>query len=302
MVLDALLLRIIIRRNKMNKFTKPAVTVLITTLMILSSCVCFCFADDQTDGFKTVSLPVDRYESDTPLDNDELFEGYVDSLLGSGTTKKYAAKRRARLTGINLAIYEKIKPEIAEVANGSRTSTVFEVSLDELRLEKNGWTAEELGVAAIVQDGEVTKEAIDALVRVIGLDFDAILNTLLVESPFELYWFDKVSGIGIDGGDIGVCYAGEELILELDSGFLFEFSVAQGYAAGPYEVDTTNIERVNRAIDKAAAVVDAYKNENDYLRLLAYKNTICDFVGISIFTIKFCVAYRQCSGIINTTF
>jgi len=255
--------------------------LLMSLIMVLTFMPALAFADTQE---KQTEIPEIEFEgesceSNTPLDNDELFEEYVESVFGLDVPERSMAKRRARLSGFNQVYYEKLKSEIAEVAHGSRTSTIFEVTVDDLKLEKNGWTAADLGVEAIVADGAISKEAADAVWAIVSPDLTAILNALLSDCPYEMYWFDKSVPTSIDGGRIGASYKGGEWVLTLNSGYRFSFPVAEGYAADRYELDTTKIDRVNRAIERAAAVVEANQDKPDPEKLISYKDTICSLVS-----------------------
>lgn len=97
--------------------------------------------------------------------NAELLEGYVQSLVdeslgrGAGLSAQSAEER---LSGVDLALYTKLKELAAKVAAGEETSAVLEVPVSELGVDVGPWTAAELGVDAIVEDGEITEAAVNA--------------------------------------------------------------------------------------------------------------------------------------------
>lgn len=95
---------------------------------------------------------------------DELFSGFVNSEFGisSGNRKLRKSSMRSRLTEIEKAIYDYISERLPQIAEGTMSSTVFEVPVEELGLEKTSWTAEDLGVEAIFVDGSVSQDAINA--------------------------------------------------------------------------------------------------------------------------------------------
>ena len=96
-----------------------------------------------------------------------------------------------------------------------------------------------------------------------------------------MYWYDKVSGTRLEGK--GCSYElsnnGNEWKLGIKGEFIFSFSVAQGYAAGQYQVDTSNAQRVRHAVDKAASIVKAHATDNDNEKLAAYCEAICGLVA-----------------------
>jgi len=224
-------------------------------------------------------------ESYSPGDsNDEssedLFEQYIEQELKASIPaydKRNLKSKRVRLSGANLASYNVLKTEISKVADGERTSTIFEVTLDDLGLDENGWTASELGLSALTEDGQLTDETTDALFDAIGFDLPTLINALLSDCPYDLYWYDKTAATSIGNLQFSLTGGTEEQI-SFASGFTFYFPVASGYSAGEYTVDTSNGERVQHAVEKAKAIVDEHKSEPDYTKLDSYRVSICDLV------------------------
>ena len=99
---------------------------------------------------------------------DDLFADYVEKSFNGELSKSSLKKRGAKsagsnLSGIDRAIYNNISACLPQIAAGERASTVFEISVDELGLEKTAWTAEELGIDGIIVEGESTQAALDAV-------------------------------------------------------------------------------------------------------------------------------------------
>ena len=229
----------------------------------------------------TENLAGQSFQSARPLDNDGLFEGYVELQLQSTDTPASSWKRGAKLIGANRAIYDKLRSEISLVADGARTSTVFEVSIDELGLDKTEWSAEDLGVTAIVENGAITEEASNALSDQLGINLNKVVRALLADCPYEMYWYDKVAGAASSGPAYSAYgYVGGSYMLKLAGGITVSLRVAQGYAAGDYQVDTTNSNRVQHAVEKAESVAEAAQDQSltDYDRLAFFRDTICDLV------------------------
>ena len=225
------------------------------------------------------SFESQTYQGPDSLDNEALFESYIEAKLATKNSPVLLAKRGAVLSGVNQAVYNKLKPEITKVADGIRSSTVFEVSVEDFGLEKLFWTAEELGVPSLFgEDNEVTEQAINALVEKVGFDIDALMRALLANCPYDLYWYDKVAGVSTSSLEISTASDGSEWLLGIAGSMELSFSVAQGYAAGQYQVDTTHAERVQHAVAKAASIVEAYKDKTDAEKLAAYRVAICDLV------------------------
>ena len=225
------------------------------------------------------TLGEQTYQEVEPLDNDVLFASYAEAQLGIAEAPVSFAKRGVALSGVNQAIYDKIKPEIIQVANGSRTSTVFEVSVGDFGLEKLYWTAGDLGLQTLFDENDdIAKEAVTALSEKVGIDTGAILNTLLANCPYDLYWYDKVEGTVTYMPGVSTVLVDGEWALQLEGSASFAFAVAQGYAAGQYQVDASHAKRVQHAVSKAAAIVEANKDASDLDKLIAYRVAICDLV------------------------
>ena len=236
------------------------------------------------DTIITVEVEESTYISGgNGADNDELFAGYVDKAFGKEKTasgrKKLKASAYSRLTGQNAAVYEALKPQIEAVAAGESASTIFTVSLEALGLAGRTWSAEDLGVDAILVDGQISDAASKALGQFMTFDSSAVVNALLADCPYELYWFDKTSPTN-SGYSVSAGYAGGEEFITFGSDPYFRFPVAEEYADenGAYLVDTSTGETVRTAASNARAVVNAYQSYPDYEKLDAYREYICGVV------------------------
>jgi hypothetical protein len=145
-------------------------------------------------------------------------------------------------------IYTQLMTAIRKVANGKSQSTVFAV-------HPTG--------NAVTYDS-TTK-------TLSGIDTKRLLAALLVDCPYELYWFDKSTtggmGISLDATEKGI-------VTELR----FSFAVSADYAGtSPY---TTNPEKVKKAVAAAAnaQALVAKTTGTDYEKLVAYMDYICDTV------------------------
>lgn len=198
-------------------------------------------------------------------DNEELLDGYVMNILGlnSGisTLANYGDKV---LNEQEKAIYDQLKASIAGVASDGG-STEFELVSD------NSWTFtyEELGWSGWPET--FTKEMRDQLLQKTGISIEKIIDALLVDCPYELYWYDKT-----DGASIRYSYQdnGQAIIFSIPT---LIFSVAQGYQDSSMEncVDASGARSAVTAASKAQEIVTKYKGESDYKKLLEYKNEIC---------------------------
>ncbi|MBR4023762.1 MAG: leucine-rich repeat protein, partial [Firmicutes bacterium] len=270
----------------MKKVFKQSLICILSVMLSVTMFPVYAFAEGGADPADTAEVmeaefPDEFYSEEEPLDNDELFTLYAESVLYGDAENEAPLLRGRNIVpeGLNGIIYSKLKEEVALVANGTNNSTAFELSLADLGLAGKTWTAKDLGVDAIVANGAISQEAVRALQASLGVDLNVIMGALLADCPYELYWYDKTVGVTMSGPRIGASYSGSEYVMTLNSGYIFSLAVAQGYSAGEYLVDTSGIERVHHAVDTAASIVNNTSSENDYNKLYAYKDAICSRVS-----------------------
>ena len=209
------------------------------------------------------------------MDNDALFEAWLKKSLPGMTPKRTlrpAYSGRAMLSGVNLKLYEALVPMIREVAEGKRTSTEFLINADDVDMGA-WWTAEQLGVANF-DDRTAT---INALLSKADFTSGKILQALLMDCPYELYWFDKVKG-GMAWG-VGVKIQDGKARL---SSMTAKMAVAADYSRtgeiGGYEVNDLPA-RVSNAVSNIEGIVADYADRDDLSKLKAYANEICRLVA-----------------------
>ena len=254
--------------------------------------------DELTQMTLTGSMPmVKDICPEDAQDPEELMEAYIGQTLygGAGNRKmlrKALSSPLSRLTGLEAQIYDSLLQRIREVAAGEETSTVFNLTLDDLGLAGRHYTAEDLSVdAVVVRDSEtggytITDEALQAFgLQTQAYDVEKVVDALLLTCPYDLYWFDKSAGYSYGGlyysASFGTDSTGEVydayLYYPEDEGnvLTFMFEVCQEYAAGEYETDPSTGQTVHTAAANAAAVVASYRNALDHEKLEGYRQYIC---------------------------
>lgn len=226
---------------------------------------------------ETETVAVDTSDADLP-DHDELFAGYVQQMMypqyGVSTFANFGMDA---LTGLDETIYEKLKAKIKIVAEQGG-STEFTLSLEELGI-KAQWTKEELGITGDwAENGTFTQETVGALqAKVFTQDNQKIIRTLMVDCPYDLYWYDKTAGSLSSSIPTSASTSGDTLTFT--TGLTYKFHVA-----GTYQDSQDYRVKPNGASDipaKAMAIVNevAQTASSDYEKLLAYKNWICENVS-----------------------
>ena len=238
---------------------------------------------------ETETVAVDTSDADLP-DHDELFAEYVQQMMyphyGVSTFANWGMDA---LTGLDKTIYEKLKAKIKEVAKGELNSASFTLTWEDLDIQKTSWTEEELGTT-IIDNQTISQTAIAAVMNKIGYNSAAvanILDLLLVDCPYELYWFDKStsqafvypSSLGVTATSGG---SGSSISLK-GEGITFSFKVSKDYSVGNVigttDVDVSKTSAASQAVDTAKDIVRANADKSDYEKLLAYKNWICENVS-----------------------
>lgn len=257
-----------------------SIAISLAIIILLASLSAAAYAEETTENRSSIiveDIDENSVKSSTPLDNDALFESYVNEQLCLDTVKPSTRTRGSRLTGINKRIYDLLRKEIANTASGDRASTKYDISLADLGLQDKSWNAQELGVYAIVDNNAITSEANDAISEM--FDLTAVINSLLYDCPYDLYWYDKVTGTHLSGARVRAFRSGSEWRIRIEEGITLSLAVSKNYSAGSYTVDTTNAERVQKAVAKAAEIVKKYKSSTDSNKLTAYRTEICSLVA-----------------------
>ncbi len=221
------------------------------------------------------------------MDNDALLDAYVQQMIDAPLSKprlRGVSTAGAALTGVNKAIYDIMKERIGQIASGEAASTVIQINKEQLtdrvpNLPVGPWTRTDLGTA-VVADGYVSTDAMAAAEKKMNLDFSAILNALLADCPYELYWFDKTEGCSYELF-YASSYGGGEYSLYVNDTITLTMAVSSDYAAsGSNTVESGRVLSASTAIQNAKSIVKASASTGDsvYNRLDGYRNSICEAV------------------------
>ena len=224
------------------------------------------------EAVQTVEMVTETYVPDVNLpDNDTLFAGYVNQMfygqqpgimpMGNwGTTSSVLDAREQK-------IYESLKRQIGTTA-ASGGSTKFTIS--DADLGSISW-------ATTATEDALKAEASQQFAA--NVNASLILDCLLVDCPYELYWFDKTETAGARWGYSITSGGGTATI----SNLTFTFQVAEVYADSESTVDAPNVDAEKASSTKTAAE-NAQKIAEEatgttYDKLLTFKNEICKLVS-----------------------
>lgn len=206
-------------------------------------------------------------DSDLP-DSEVLYGGYLEQIFYDyGGVSFYSRLARDQLNTLGQKLYDTLKAEIQKIAAGERESTV--VTLTSTQFAEWG--------AQMMFYSENQHEACDLFMNQFG--FQNVLAALLHDCPYELYWYDKVSGIR-QSRNLRLGRDGSYTITAVT----FSFAVVNDHRPADYSsedpsVDTSHVATANAAAANARAIVAKYAGKSNYEKLKAYKDTICELVS-----------------------
>ncbi|MCD7847331.1 MAG: hypothetical protein LUG49_04810 [Oscillospiraceae bacterium] len=238
------------------------------------------FANEEAEMVEEISQSIETVSAGTTetvyvdssslADNDELLEGYIEQLFGisdnSGIMLAATYTGEDALSGVNLDVYQQLKTAVASIASGATSSTVITLSVD--------CNCSDLGVANIT-DQESLNTAFTAFYE--SLDLSLIVDYLLNDCPYEMYWFDKTAGVG--DGSVGVSdYSAEGFTAYL----ILPFYVATAYqGADSTTVDSSKVAAAQTAVAYAKSIVEGYAGTgcSDLVMVTDFKKLICNLVS-----------------------
>ncbi len=228
---------------------KRVLSLLICTVVLVMSIPFGAFAETEEYVVKTV-IP----DFDFP-DNSELFAGYVErAFYPEREISLWGVAARERLSDVDKFFYDWLRENVEKVASGEQTSATFNADSTEL----SSWT----GVQTYFSSDPVNSFFAQ-------FDHQAILEALLSDCPYDLYWFDKTQGYGFGAGRFG------NMITQI----VAVMSVSEGYQAANYDANDPQVSvgaTVSASVANAKDIVEKYASYSDYGKMVAYRDEICD--------------------------
>ena len=206
---------------------------------------------------------------DIDFDNDYLAEQYIISNM-SLNRQAYNGTYdyESGLTGANLTLYNYLLPHVKAIAAGTETSSYFEIPENVLSFT---FTYKELGIEN--GDDSNTSSAVKQALINEGYSLNAIVNALLFSCPYDMYWMDKTAGVR---SGYGWADTGSSIVVD---GFVILLPVAGEYQGESMsDVNSTFGQAVTAAAANAKAIITTNASSDDYNKLLAYAEAICDSV------------------------
>lgn len=201
-----------------------------------------------------------------------------------------SSRAGVRLEGNAKKIYDFLKAELAKTADGIQTTAQFTLPVSEI-LDKLQYTQQEIGASFSDPDtgrqvsSEKQVEILDQFRNrqiVSDTQIHNLFQSLLVDCPYELYWYDKAAQ-----GSFRMTMSGaqiknkgtEHAVLSLENAVLsFGFLVDSAYGSG-YQLDAGKTAAVRQAMEYAQQIVREAAGLSDYKKLVYYRKKICELVS-----------------------
>ena len=198
-------------------------------------------------------------------DNNELAEAYINRAFGKNTSTRKSSYNYVSYTGKSLAIYTYLREEVAKIASGEASNTQLTYTFV--------FTPEDFNLTYFDQDS--INNAYDSVTAEFENDLLDMFYTLTQSCPYDLYWFDKGT-TGAYAYGTGGRVENEDLIIEV----YIDLKVAKEYRLTKNDEYTVNTalygSLVQIALNNASAIISSYAGLDDYKKLKAYKNKICE--------------------------
>ncbi len=204
--------------------------------------------------------------------SDELSQGYINKVFGASAKKRSSFNYGSLIANENtLALYEYSRQQITDIANGTITSTIITMPEDVYYTYKYS----DLGYET------ENNEAYRAAETRLKAELKTVVNTLLQSNPYEFYWFDKTEGY-----EYSISYktTSDSYIMRISN---VGFYVSKDYqGADEHHVSSVYGEAAQTARDNALAIINKFKDLDDYKKLSAYKNKILELTDYNYAAIQ----------------
>ncbi len=233
----------------------------LSLILVLLLCMLGVHAGAENRIVATSTIDLEEFFGIT---NEELFEMYVDDKLYDRDVAVFSDAAYVNLTEKQKKLYDAAVPAIKEIAQGARAST--EIELDTASLIEWGYVLE----GTFVETSEIEGKMAATWAAIVG-DFDAALQALIIDHPFDFYWCNRYGhGYG------GTYWSDGSYMIEP----LFIFYVDPDFRPADYNkehptVDTAKTMAATSATTKAQGIVDKYAYSTDSAKILGYIDAIC---------------------------
>ena len=205
--------------------------------------------------------------------------------------EELAVSRGSKLTGNDRLVYKAVRKQIKRIASGKRSSTNIRVPGKMLLQGRTEFTASDLKMESIIRNGRLTEEAAMAFYELFECDYESVAASLIADLPYELYWYDSVSGgVACSSRTDGYEDKNTMTVTFSEGGtsvretfrypvISMKFSVVADYsrsgAAGTFAVDASRTGTARSAAERARGIVERTADKSDLQKLEIYREVIC---------------------------
>lgn len=199
-------------------------------------------------------------DADNIPDNSQLLEEYLNGILYGQDQSVQPGKSVAEdaLSGVQQAVYEELKSKVSSVA-ARGGSTKFSISSD-LGLT---WQTTASGKAL---DKEVSS-------HFNTLNTSKIINCLLEDCPYELYWYEKTA-YTMWQYSYTTTTVGNRTTVKIKN-ISVSMPVISSYSSGKYTVNAKIVQLARNAAENAKLIVKEFQGYTETEKLYGYKEMIC---------------------------
>ena len=246
-------------------------------LSLLLTVFCFSALAQETDHSAGIIYSIENqtFATDDLEDSGYLAEAYLRKIMpyNDRFDIKTKSAQGTKLKGTLQTVYTLLKKDIVAIAAGGRSlaTLTYEAAVVYGQVD---YTASDIGVSSILDaSGNVRKEAQDFIDSIVVFDMNSVVQALMVDCPYELYWYDKTAGFVVEFP--GVSTDGE--VLTIMGNVVVYLHVSTDYAldGAEYQCDTTFGQSAQTAAATAQSIVDSYAESADLEKLNGYANEIC---------------------------
>ncbi len=268
----------------MRRFLSLLITSFFFFLMACAAAEEYPAAAAETESSEEIILFVSAEE-----DEEDLASAYIFRNLPRRTAVRASSLSGFRLPEPDRSLYTCLQTCVSQTAAGERSSTEFFIPYGDVF--KNTFTAEELGIDHIREDGSITQEAKTAASAAMLQNRNALhpgtaVLCLITDTPYELYWYDKTEGHGTKISYSTTAYSATDSTITVKGNIIIRMSVSRDYAVqtfsadgevsyAEYEADPLYGTSVRAAAENAEAILAANRDKSDEEKLAAYRDAIC---------------------------
>lgn len=189
----------------------------------------------------------------------------------------------SRLQGPDKLMYDILCEHIKSVAVGDTRATSIEIPTEDLGLGFH-WSASDLGVDAIVDDGLFANGVTERLMEKERVDLQLIADALYHDCPESIYWIDKSESGITSKVNISTAFENGEYVCYQKSIYI-SFSVTNDTRdrnASDPELSWSAINESKSAQATALEIVRHYADLPDVEKLMSYQKEICALVSYNM--------------------